>query len=200
MMVFGNIVTRSKSVDNAEYFNIVGSYDEIDNGLPTMIVGYEEAKKVIHGLDIYTKRYGDVFWTFSKTERRCEYEDDMEGFFRYAVEKKLSDAKYVHVDILRYGLESLKKVVRFAKDRSKKIVFLTKGSSFMFVYSEKYNTVFGVSLSTCEYAGVPKQKVVKLLRNCEFVHGTSFISPQIRKVVGFNTHYIPILYGMGSGA
>lgn len=64
----------------------------------------------------------------------------------------------------------------------------------MFIYSEKYNTVFGISLELCEYLGVRKQKVFKLLKNSEYIHDTSFINSDLRKVMGGNTHYIPILY------
>ena len=64
----------------------------------------------------------------------------------------------------------------------------------MFIYSEMYNTVFGISLEMCEYLGVNKQKVIKLVKNTEFIHDTKFISNEIRKVIGSNTHYILPLY------
>lgn len=190
----GNIVTKTKKNIFGDIFNVVNSFDDIIMGIPTLIIGIEEAKKHIGGFNILEKHYGDLWWTFKKTESRCEYEEDIIDFYRYAILKEVEKNRYVYIDPIRFKLDSIKKTVKFLKGNEKKYVFLTRNSNFMFIYSEKYSTVFGLSIELCEYFGVNRHKVFKLLRNAQYVHDLSFMSEDIRKVVGSNTHYLPVLY------
>lgn len=194
MKKIGNIITKSKKNVFGDMFNVVKSFDEAIEGIPTLIIGVEEARKQIDGFNILVKQYGNLWWTFTKTEKRCDYEDDIINFYKYAVLYTMGKIKYTYIDLVNYRLNSIKKVICFLGDNTKKFIFLTKNSNFMFIYSEKYNTVFGISLELCEYLGVRKQKVFKLLKNSEYIHDTSFINSDLRKVMGGNTHYIPILY------
>lgn len=190
----GNIVTKSKKNTFGDIFNVVNSYDAIIEDIPTLIIGIDNAKKYIKQFNILQKQYGNVWWTFKKTERNCEYEDDIIKFYNYSILHEMEKTKYVYIDLVRLSITSIKKTIRFLKDRTKKYVFFTKNSHFVFIYSEKYNTVFGISLELCEYLGVKKQKVIKLIRNGEYIHDTKFINNEIRKVIGTNTHYILPLY------
>ena len=194
MRKVANIVTSAKKNTFGNIFNVVQSCDEAIEGIPTLIIGLESAKENIDNFSILKRQYGDIWWTFKKTEKRCEYEEDIVKFYNYAILREMEKTKYVYVDIVRYPYSKIKKVINFLGDSSKKYVFLTKNSNFMFVYSEKYNTVFGISLELCEYLGVKKNKVYKLLRNREYINDTKFIPQDIRRVVGNNTHYIPPLY------
>lgn len=190
----GNIVTKSKKNTFGDIFNVVNSFDNIIEGIPTLIIGFDDAKQYIEGFNVIDKQYGDVWWTFKKTERRCEYEDDIIKFYNYAILHEMQKTKYVYVDLINFRYTSIKKMIKFLGDNTKKYVFLTRNSNFMFIYSEIYNTVFGISLELCEYLGINKQRVYKLLRNQEYVHDTKFMGNDIRKVIGSNTHYILPLY------
>lgn len=194
MKKIGNIVTKSKKNDFGDIFNVVNSFDKIIEGIPTLIIGLEEAKENIDNFNIIDKQYNDVWWTFKKTERRCEYEDDILKFYNYAILHEMEKTKYVYVDLINFTITKIKKMIAFLRNNSKKYVFLTRNSHFMFVYSEEYNTVFGISLELCEYLGINKQKIYKLLRNQVYIHDTKFINADIRKAIGLNTHYILPLY------
>lgn len=195
MEKIGNIVTRNKKGVFADIFNVVETFDEAIEGIPTLIIGLEDARKCIKGFNILEKQYDNVWWTFKKTERRYEYEEDIINFYNYAIIHEMEKVRYVYVDLVTYTLTNIKKMIRFLGDRAmKKYVFLTKNSNFMFVYSKQYNTVFGISLELCEYIGIPKQKIYKLFRNQEYIHGTNFMGNEIRGVIGSNTHYILPLY------
>lgn len=194
MKKLGNILTKSKKNTFGDIFNVVNSFDDLIEGIPTLIIGIDDAKQHIENFNIIDKRYGDIWWTFTKTERRCEYEDDIIEFYNYAILHEMQKTKYVYVDLTNFSLNSIKKMINFLGDITKKYIFLTRNSHFMFVYSEKYNTVFGISLELCEYLGIKKQKVYKLIKNGEYIHDTKFMSNEIRKVIGTNTHYILPLY------
>lgn len=194
MRKIANILTNSKKNKFDSFFNVVGSQEDLIPGIPTLVIGLENAKEYINGFSIINKQYGDIWWTFTKTERRCEYEDDILSFYKFAILNEMKKTKYIYVDIIKFKLSNIKKIIKFLGDDTKKYIFLTRNSNFMFVYSEQYNTVFGISLELCEYLGYNKQRIYRLLRNREYIHDTKFITPEIRKVIGFNTHYILPLY------
>lgn len=194
MRKIANILANNKKNPFGEIFNVVQVYEDLMVGIPTLIIGLENAKKYIDGFNIIDKQYGDVWWTFKKTERRCEYEDDIMAFYNYAILHEMEKNQYIYIDILNYGYNKAKKILNFFNSSDKKYVFLTKNSNFMFVYCEKYNAVFGLSLELCEYLGYEKNRIYKLMRNCEYVKNTKFIIPEIKKAMGYNTHYILPLY------
>lgn len=191
----GNIVTNGNPDVDRDAFNVVKSIDESVEGIPTLVVGLENARKTIPDFNILNKCYGELSWTYSKTEHRCDYEDDLEGFVDMCVRKAVEGVKYTYIDFISYKRGTIRKILAFAKGPSKKTVFLTRGSSFMFVYSETYKTVFGVSLSLCEYIGIPKKKVIRLVRNAEFVHDTKSLDGLFRRAIGNDTHLVPVIWG-----
>lgn len=194
MKKIANIVTTARKYNYSDMFNVVNSMDDCVNGLPTLVVGWSNMKKWFPEADILTKECNGIKWTFSKTERRCDYEDDIIKFYNYSIMNVMKDIKYTYVDPIKFSLLSIKKVIKYCKGNDKKFVFLTKGSQFMFVYSEEYKTVFGVSLTLMEYIGISKQKVIRLVKNGVFIRDTSFINSDIRRIIGTNTAYILPLY------
>lgn len=199
MKKIGNIVTNGRKTAYSELFNVVKSLNECIPNLPTLVVGWSNMKSMFPDATTTDKSYGGIRWTFTKTERRCDYEEDIADFYRSSLKACLESVRYVYVDIVGYSLSRIKKAVSFARNDRDKTVFLTKGSSFMFVYSEKYNTVFGLSLTLCEYLGIPRRKVIALFKGSKFVHDTSFIDSGIRSVIGADTHYILPLYNLMVG-
>jgi hypothetical protein len=73
-MNVGNIVTNSKKID-FENFKICRKIDNIDRDLPTLIIGWENVKKIYgERVSILHKRIDTfTFWTFSSKERKSEY-------------------------------------------------------------------------------------------------------------------------------
>ena len=112
MKKIGNIVTKSKKNTFGDIFNVVKSFDDIIKDIPTLIIGFEEAKEYIEDFNIIDKQYGDVWWTFKKTERRCEYEDDVIKFYNYAILHEMEKTKYVYVDLINFSLNSIKKMIK----------------------------------------------------------------------------------------
>ena len=194
MKKIANIVYKGKKNNFNQIFNVVGSKDDCINGLPTLFIGLELAKENINGFNILKKKYGDIWWTFTKTERRCDYEVDIIEFYKYAILDKMERVRYTYIDLINFKLDSIKKIIKFLKGDDKKTIFLTRESRFMFIYCEKYNTVFGLSLTLCDYIGVKSSKIFAMCRNVEYVRSSTFMDNEIRAIVGTNTHYILPLY------
>lgn len=196
--IIGNIVTLAKKTNFSPLFNVCDSMSDIVEGVPTMIIGLELAKVNLgKRFSIIQKEYpGDVRWTYKKTERNYEYETDMLDFYRKCLNDRLESIRYIYADVIRYKYLRLKSLIQFINNRKHKICFLTRDRNFLFIYSPSDEIVAGISLTLLEYCGIPKDKCVRKVKankNNVFVKDTSFISSDIRAVMGNNTHYIPVL-------
>lgn len=198
-MKIANIVTHSKKHDFGEEFNVINSCSEMIVGLPTIIIGVNEAKSCIENFNILKKSYdnSDLWWTYKKTERRCDYDEDIEKFIKYAVNRFKSSIRYEYIDLMNYPIERIKKLIRYIDSNDKKKIMFSKNKFFLFIYSEKYKVIFGLSLSFCEYIGISKEKVVnriKMNKNNRFVYNLSNVDDRIRNIIGNDVHcFVPLL-------
>lgn len=195
MVKLGNILVNNRINNFGGLFNVVDDMSMVDNSLPLLIIGYEKASDIIKNFSILQKEYnnGMLQWTFSKTERRSDYYTDLEKFKEYCIMRNVKDIKYSYIDIIGYSFSRIKKLIQYINSDDKKICFVTKDSKFIFIYSEKYNVVWGLSLTLCEYIGVGKQKILSKIRknkNNRFINNIGLISEDIRKKIGENTHYL----------
>ena len=83
-MYVANIITKNNlNVD--KYFNVVESLDEIIQGLPTLIIGWDIVKEINPKADFIDKKIlENIFWTSKKTERRDIFEEDLYNFINYS--------------------------------------------------------------------------------------------------------------------
>lgn len=199
MVKIANIVTSSRKNRFGDEFNVVSSCCDAIDGIPTLIIGVDEARTCIIGFNVLEKRYDDgmLWWTYKKTERKCDYDDDVEAFIRFSFEHFKKSVRYEYVDIVNYPLSRLKKLVKYMDSPEKKKLLTSQNGDFLFVYSEKYGIVFGISLSLCEYCGIARDKVLKRAtrnRSNRFCKPLSSAGLQIRNIIGNDTHcLLPLL-------
>lgn len=192
----GNIVDSNDKTMYDEIFNKVSSYNDIDASLPTLVVGIELAKTIIPNFSILHRGDGDLFWTFTKRERRSENAEDISKFKRLCVRRYADTFRYDYVNFTCYPYSRMKKFIAYVNGDDEKMCFVTKDSRFVFIFSNRYKTVWGLSLSLCDYINVDRKKVLQKLRSNpknHFVNGVSFADPDIRNIIGDDTHLIPPL-------
>lgn len=191
----GNIVDVNENTVYDPMFNKVHSMDEIDPSLPTIIVGMDLASENIDAtaFSVIDRFSGDVCWTFTKRERRSENAEDLSRFKKMVLMSYLSSVKYEYVNFTCYTLGKLKKFIKYINGDDEKTFFLTKEGRFAFIYSERYLTVWGLSLSLCDYIGIDRKKVIQKIKSNSHNHimnGVSFADDDIRSMIGDNTHLI----------
>lgn len=199
MYKIGNIVTSETDKQRFGLFNVVEDCGLIDNSLPTLIIGFDKAKRCIENFSILNKSYNDgmLQWTFGKKERRKDHNVDIEHFTEYCILHNVQKVKYKYIDIINYDLSKIKKLISYIKGTDVKYCFITKNANFIFIYSKRYNVVWGLSLTLCEYLGIHKQKVISLIKKNQYnniINDISIINDDIRKRIGNNTHYILPIY------
>lgn len=199
MQKLANIVTNSKKSDYSEIYNVVSSCEDVDTSLPTLYIGLNSARKCIDNFSILQKHYKEqnCWWTFTKTERRNDYINDLEKFQEDVILTSLSTVRYEYINFVEYSIHRVKKLIKYIDSPVEKICFITRGGKFMFIYDRKLNTVFGLSLTLCEYVGINKHKLIDRVKSNisnVFIGNTSFMNSDIKRIIGNKTHYILPLY------
>lgn len=199
----GNIITDGIDLYGAKY-NVTDTLDGVDRSLPTIIIGLEKARSIIDGFNILVKDYPiqSLSWTYKITEDRCENEADLFRFYDRCYDEMLHSVRYFYVNFTQYPYSRLKGLYQYVvHGTDTRSCFLTRDSNFLFIYSHERNTVFGISLTMMDYIGVGKDKVKRLVRSNKsnvFVNAKVYSDPIMRKIIGNNTHYIPVLANLFS--
>lgn len=192
-----NIVSTSNRVDFGFKFNKCKSMEEIDKSLPTMVIGYKLAKETIKGFNILTKCYPEqnVRWTYLKTEKRTDYDKDLNAFQNNVIKDITNKVKYKLVDVIKLNTEE-KEIIwkKFLSDNKKTIYDYY--NKFLFVYVKEENIVYGLPLTTCRYLGKNTDKILNKMRKNEnntFIYDFNEIPAEIRKKLEADIHYLVAL-------
>lgn len=175
--IIANIITKSNKIDFDFNYNKCKSMEEIDSSLPTFIIGYENAKKFIRDFDILKKSYPEqnIWWTFLKTEKRVDYDNDIKNFNDIIIKKIIEKVKYQLCDIVTMNKNDKKKLWDFILSDNKKIIY-NDFNKFLFIYDKENSIVLGLSLSTCRFCGVDTKSL------CERI----FSIPSNKEIIDFN--------------
>lgn len=198
MNIIGNVLTNDECKEIDATIKRCVNINTVDTSLPLLIIGYDNAKKIIKDFTILKKWYPEqnIYWTFSKKERKYEYDEDIEIFFKICISNICANIDYKYINIIKYNYKGLKKIISFLKNNLTKIVYI-HNERFIFIYNIKENTVYGISLDICEYIGLNKTKIINILKtnphNIIF-DNYNFLSFKIRKFINENFHYIPLFY------
>lgn len=193
-----NIVTTLKRISFNFNYKKCKTLEEIDKSLPTLIIGYNEAKQMINGFNILKKGYPEqkLWWTFSKMEKRTDYDKDIEEYYNVLINEMTKTVEYVLCDILTLSKEEKKKLWKYLSSNRNKLVY-NHFNKFLFVYDKELNKVFGLSLSTCRYLGCDTNNLInklKVIPNNRVISDFNSYPNEIKRKLQDNIHYMLPLY------
>jgi len=168
----GNIVVSSPNFKVDNCFNKCLNMSTIDITLPTLIIGLSNAKNLIDNFKILQKKYNNdmLWWTFSKNERRIDFDKDILEFHNYCINKIISNIEYHNVNYVDLSYTKCKKLIKYIKNKKKKEYYIDK-NKFIFLYdienSVNSKKIYGFSLSTAAFFGIDSRKILKILENNE---------------------------------
>lgn len=176
--IVANIITKSNKIDFEFKYNKCKSMEDIDIKLPTLIIGFENAKKYIENFDILKKSYPEqnIWWTFLKTEKRVDYDKDIKYFNDVIIKKIIENIKYQLCDIATMNKDDKMNLWNFLLSDRNKLIY-NDFNKFLFIYDNEKNTVFGLSLTTCRFCGVDTKNL------CDKI----FKNPFNKEIIDFNT-------------
>ena len=68
------------------YIQVTDDMSLLDSDLPKLIIGLELSKRHIDNFSIIEKKANDnLYWTFKKTEKRNDYEKDLNNFYKEVI-------------------------------------------------------------------------------------------------------------------
>ena len=193
-MVIGNIVTNSK-VSVGDEFNIITSEDDAIIGIPTLIVGWDYISIHYPQQDILSKRISeDVFWTFSRNEKRDMQELDIYDFREYCYYKLVRNVNYVFIDPIQYSKKKMLKILR--KIYTSKDIISCKYKDMVYISTD--NIIFGVDLTLIEFLGFNVDRLVNKVKGISqtFLLGESIYDEYSTYLSNLNykPKYLPYLY------
>jgi hypothetical protein len=172
MKYIANIITHSK-LDVSNFFNVTCDFYSVDTNLPTIIIGWNNVKELFPEQDILTKKISDtISWTFSKREKRHQYEKDIDVFIKGVI-SSLDDK--INYKFFNYILSTQQKRERFISYINKGECSIYHNSRFLYVYCHTDNITLGISLRDLFYVGVDAKSFVKLLN----VNGNNIITDNL---------------------
>ena len=194
-MFIGKILTKNKKFKPWDFFEKSDSFT-VDSNIPTLIIGRSLAED-IYGKDkikVLNKQIeNNVYWTFGKTERRVDYEDDVFKFYVNTINRIEKNVDYIYFNIFKETKDNVKYFFRWLYGNDEKYIFMDK--NHLYIYYN--NIVYGISLEDVNYYGGNKGQVLEKIKNNinnHFIDNTSFLSDEIKKYIKDYKIIVPYLY------
>lgn len=197
----GNIVVNAEDMKVEKCYKKCLSLTEIDNDVPTLIVGLQNAKDNIVEFNILVKTYEDnkIWWTFSRNERRIDYVNDLKAFYECCIHNIIDKLEYKFINTNELSISDIKTLIKKLNNSSKKIYY-NDNNKFVFVYDiEDTKKIYGISLNTCAFFGVSREKIKRLFassKNCHEILNFYSIPKEVKKIINFEIPYELMLYNI----
>lgn len=192
MQKLGYIVSKRKINNLVDFVEVVDDITKInDPSKPFLVVGYKEARELFGDFNVLEKRIkGEIFWTFSKTEKRTDHERDIDNFYNYIINNIIYNIKYNYINILLLKYNKFKKLYNILfNTKDKNYIYFYK--NMIYIYYNKVN-IIGISLDILNYLNISTEKVFNKLKqnkNNIIYKNDYFLSEKIKKII-INKKYL----------
>lgn len=194
MNYIGRIITKNK-LESSTLFDITSSLKKVNDDIPTLIIGWNNAKTIYgDNLDILDKKISkNLYWTFSKREKRNDYENDITLFYKKVIDSIYEKVKYTYLDFLLYNNNKLLSFINFMKnDTIKKIIYIKDN----FIYISCGTDVYGILLDNILYLGYDKKYFLEQIKSNNIViTDDNFLDNNVKKNIN-NNIIIPYLFSL----
>ena len=196
-MFLGNIISEQPVKQNGLFF-ITDNLENVNREIPTLIIGWDFSKRVFSGtkLSILNKMIDkNTFWTFTKKEKRIDYEKDLKFFMKNSLISAEKRIIYQYVNVLTDKCEIIKNLIKKLTYGEVCYIYIHRNS---FIYIHYRDTIIGVDLNSIDFLKVDRKKVYKILyRNGNKVFfSDDFLSKEVKENIGDNNIIIPYLYAI----
>tara|TARA_Y100000389_G_scaffold101490_1_gene98293 strand:- start:8823 stop:9419 length:597 start_codon:yes stop_codon:yes gene_type:complete len=194
--MIGNIISSNElKVD--ENFNVVDSMDKAIDGLPTLIIGLDNVRKIETDLNFVDRKLSDnTYWTFNKQERRVLFEEDLFYFIENSYKFIKENIEYIFIDFVLFSDNKINKVFNRIKESNNNISFLH--NKMMYIYTNDF--IFGIDLRQIEFMGYNVDSFLKKIKNLSKVFlDNDEILIEYKNKLGMledEVKYIPLLYSI----
>ena len=192
MSSLGYIVSDLKIKNLKGFVEQVNDVSLADSTKPTLFVGIENARKNIKDFSILNKKYeNNVFWTFKKTEKRVDFEKDIDYFYNFIINNISCNIKYYYINIYNLKYNKIKKLYNILFSDNGKYIYISNDMIYL-LYNN--NIILGISLNLLEYIKIKKEKILDKLysnKNNIICTDVSKCVKSIKNEIGDKKYVVP---------
>lgn len=190
-MILGYIVTDRKLKNIDGFVGQVGDISLADSTKPILIASWKKAKQDPRYKGILDKKLDEnLYWTFSPTESRSDYEEDLKIFYNIIYNNILNNINYYYINIFKLKYNNIKKLYNIILN-SKEIKSIYLSRDILYIPYE--GKVLGLSLQVLEYCKIPKEKIINKIkeREIEVIEDDEKIVFKLSRQLGNKKYEIP---------
>jgi hypothetical protein len=161
-MILGYIVTDRKLKNIDGFVGQVGDISLADSAKPILIASWKKAKEDPRYKGILDKKLDEnLYWTFSPTESRSDYEEDLKNFYNIIYNNILNNIDYYYINIFKLKYSNIKKLYNIILN-SKEIESIYLSRDILYIpYDGK---VLGLSLQVLGYCKIAREKIINKIK------------------------------------
>ena len=194
-MFLGNIISEQPVKQNGLFF-IINNLENVNREIPTLVIGWDFSKRIFNGskLSILDKKIDkNISWTFTKKEKRVDYEKDLKFFMKNSLLSAENRFKYQYINVLtdKYGI--IKKLLKKLTYGEVCYIYIHRNS---FVYIHYSDVIIGIDLNSTDFLKIDRKKIYKILYRNEnkVFFSDDFLSKELKENISDNNRIIPYLY------
>ncbi len=194
-MFLGNIISEQPVKQNGLFF-ITNNLENVNREIPTLVIGWDFSKRIFNGskLSILDKKIDkNISWTFTKKEKRVDYEKDLKFFMKNSLLSAENRFKYQYVNALTEKYETIKKLLKKLTYGEACYIYIHRNS---FVYIHYSDVIIGMDLNSTDFLKIDRKKIYKILYRNEnkVFFSDDFLSKELKENISDNNRIIPYLY------
>lgn len=195
-MFIANVITNGSATGVTEMAERISNFENADVSKPTLIIGKKNAESIFgkENIKVLNRNIKDnIVWTYAKNERRDDYLEGIKNFNSFVFDALKQKVKYKYFDVFHTNYSTVRDFILYMGNKQCKVAYLKKEH----IYFYTKNSVYGLDLRECEYLGVKKEKIVKIIKNAKnisFVSDLKENSLELEEYLSSNAYLIPYIY------
>ena len=196
MKFIANILT-DKPFTNAELYNVVSDKNNLIDGIPTLVIGWEYTKKMFNNASILDWEIDrNTYWTYGKREKRNRYEENLERFRQMSITRFIKSVNYRYSNIL-IADDDEKKHIFSLLDNDKDVLYAYLNNDMVYLFDNIDNSVIGFSLRDIDYLGKDRKRVLSKIyynKNVQLIDIKDCLTWDTKNALRNCSYVIPYLW------
>jgi len=194
MIIVGNIVTEGGLTGVPNNFNILSIEDYLKNpvhDLPTIFVGWDLTKTYIGEVSILKKKIKEnLYWTFSSSEKRTNFENDLKKFINRSYDDYVKKIKFISIDPIIYKINNTEEFISKINNVAGGFAYLYQ-NKVVYVYNNF--VIYSIDLEQLDFIGFDREIILSKLKELTNFSNTDELKNFKGELKHLNIKYLPYL-------
>jgi hypothetical protein len=160
MIIVGNIITKESITGIPNNFDIYETIPTTDT--PNLIIGWELTKTLCPEASILRKKIKDnLYWTFSPTEKRSVFENDLKKYIDKSYKDYIKNIKFYNIDPIIYKINTIDELLG-------KLSIVAGGFTYLYVNKIVYVyhnfIIYSIDLELLNFIGFDRKIILSSLK------------------------------------